>query len=134
LHQDHGRVLVVVDHQDALVTRRRGALRRRRSGALFVHEPDRRRQLHDELAALADALALGAHLAAVPFHEAAYDGEPETEPPARAIDGLRLLHEGLENARHHTRRDADALVLDADADERVRALRLDHDQRVRVAI
>ena len=60
-----------------------------------------RRQANDELAALARAIASCRHGAAVPFDEAADDGQPDPQTSLRAVERLTLLHEQVENPRQH---------------------------------
>ena len=68
---------------------RGGALRRVAAARVLCG----RRQLDDELAALAGAGALGVDPAAMQLDEAAHDRQPEAETAFRAVERLRLLHE-----------------------------------------
>ena len=47
-------------------------------------------------------------------HEVLDDGEAEPEPAGGAVEGLRLLHEGIEHAIEQVRFDADPVVAHAD--------------------
>ena len=121
------RSTVVVDHEDAAAWRLRGA-RRRRSGQRPMHrQPSARlgvgrdRQADGELAAPARAVAVGRHRPRVHLHQRADQGQADPQA-ALATDRERLvgLGEQVEDVGEQLRRDADAVV--ADADQRLRPL------------
>ena len=74
------------------------------------------RQADDELAAVAEALAVRLDAAAVQLHQPVDEGEADAEPAVRAIQRAGGLHEKIEDARQQFRVDAHAVVAHADDD------------------
>jgi hypothetical protein len=120
---------VVLDHQDVqLAPHRPRALARGgvvgcagvTGCARWAHRRQRRLQLErarqrdHELAAAAEALGEGEHLAAVQLHQPLDQRQPDAEAADGAIDGLVGLREQLEHARQHLGAHADAVVAHAD--------------------
>ena len=108
------RVGVVVEHPDAHAAERAfvaaAALDRRR--AQRAHRARRRRrQIDGEGRAAADALAVGAHLAAVQERDVAHQREADAQAARAARRRGVGLGEAVEHVRQELRRDADAVVL-----------------------
>ena len=70
--------------------------------------PPEERQAHDELAAVAEARAVGLHAAAVQLDQAAHQAQADPQAALRTILLARHLGEQVEDPREHGRRDADA--------------------------
>src|SRR5690348_14669325 len=90
------------------------------------------RQIDDELTSLPRACAAGDDRSLVHLDEAADDRKPEPEAACRAIEGLRLLHEDIEDLVEHLGRYTHAFIADAKLDALAPALRLYHDARARL--
>jgi hypothetical protein len=67
-------------------------------------------QAHHELAALARPLAVGGDAAAVHLHQPAHQGQANAQAALGAVQAALGLHEQVEDAGQHVRRDADARV------------------------
>jgi hypothetical protein len=113
-------VAVVVDHENAAHLFRVRCHQRRRGGRRGGDGKRcraRQRQIHDERTAFAGAVALRADLAAVHFHQLPHQRQADTQAAARALERSVGLHEEFEDLVEQMRRNADALVADAHAND-----------------
>ena len=101
-------------------------------GARPGRQPRGRRhrgQAHGELAAAPLPVAPRLDAAAVQLRDAAHQGEPEAEAARAAVGAALALHEEVEHAGQHLRRDADPRVADAQHGQPVHGAQRDLDLR-----